>query len=101
MIVALVRFNLPTPMSLDAARAVFSASAPGYQNVPGLVRKHYLLAEGGTAAGGAYLWDSREQAEAFYDTAWSDRVTQRYGTPPVVEYFDSPVSVDADSISVA
>jgi hypothetical protein len=47
-----------------------------------------------------YLWDSRAQAEALYDTAWSERIAARYGAPPTVEYFESPVTVDAESIQV-
>ena len=49
---------------------MFEASAPNYQNVDGLRRKHFLLSDDGRTAGGVYLWDSREQAEALYDEAW-------------------------------
>ena len=38
---------------------MFEASAPSYQNVDGLRRKHYLLSDDGRTAGGVYLWDSR------------------------------------------
>ena len=34
---------------------MFEASAPSYQTVDGLLRKHYLLAEDGRSAGGVYL----------------------------------------------
>ena len=98
MIVAIVRFALPQPMSLEQARATFEASAPNYRNVPGLRRKHYLLGPDGNVAGGVYLWDSREQAEALYDDAWRAKLTERYGAPPGVEYFDSPVTVEADPV---
>jgi len=101
MIVAVVRFSLPAPMSVAQARATFEASAPSYQAVPGLRRKHYLLAEDGRTAGGVYLWDSREDALALYDDAWRARVAARYGAPPTVELFESPVTVDADAITVA
>jgi len=100
MIIAIVRFALPTPMSPAEATAVFEASAPAYQSVPGLRRKHYLLAEDGRTAGGVYLWDSREQADALYDAAWRERLTARYGAPPSVEFFESPVTVDASAITV-
>ena len=46
---------------------MFESSAPNYQNVDGLRRKHFLLADDGRSAGGVYLWDSREQAEKLYD----------------------------------
>jgi len=100
MIVAVVSFDLPKPLTRDEAQAVFEASAPGYQNIDGLRRKHYLLAEDGRSAGGVYLWDSREQAEALYDADWKARLTERYGAPPRVTYYESPVTVDPSSITL-
>ena len=100
MIVAVVNFSLPAPLSTDEARAMFEASAPSYQNVDGLRRKHFLLADDGRSAGGVYLWDSREQAEALYDAAWRARLAARYGSEPQVTYYDSPVTVDPSSIIV-
>ncbi len=99
MIVAVVRFPLDPPLSADQATKAFEASAPSYQNVPGLLRKHYLLAPDGSVGGGVYLWETREAAEALYDAAWRERLTQRYGQPPEVEYFESPVTVDPETIT--
>jgi hypothetical protein len=100
MIVAVVRFSLPKPMTLDEATIAFESSAPNYQAVDGLRRKHYLLSEDRMTAGGVYLWDSRAQAERLYDEAWRTKLAARYGAPPSVELFDSPVTVDADAITV-
>lgn len=100
MIVAVVNFALPAPLTSDEARAMFEASAPNYQNVDGLRRKHFLLADDGRSAGGVYLWDSREQAEALYDDDWRARVAARYGSEPQVSYYESQVTVDPSSIIV-
>jgi hypothetical protein len=100
MIVAIVNFALPAPLSSDEARALFESSAPSYQRVDGLRRKHYLLADDGRSAGGVYLWDSREQADQLYDAAWSARLEARYGTAPTVSYFESTVTVEPDSITI-
>jgi Putative mono-oxygenase ydhR len=101
MIVAIVNFTLPAPLTSDEARAMFEASAPSYQSVDGLRRKHYLLAEDGRSAGGVYLWDSRVQAEAMYDDTWSARIAARYGAEPTVTYYESPVTVDPAEITVS
>jgi hypothetical protein len=101
MIVAIVRFPLSPSMSADDVAASFAASAPSYQGLPGLMRKHYLRAVDGSVGGGVYLWESREAAEAVYDDAWRERLTERFGTAPTVEYFESPVTVDPDSIVVS
>ena len=87
-------------MTVEQASATFAASAPSYQNIAGLTRKHYLLGDDGRTAGGVYLWESREAAEALYDDEWKARVTARYGAAPVVEYFASPVTVDPGQIVV-
>lgn len=67
---------------------------------PGLLRKHYLLGEGGTVGGGVYLWETKAAAEAVYNEVWRERLTERFGASPTVEYFESPVTVDPDSIIV-
>ena len=100
MIIAVVNFALPTPLTSDEARSMFEASAPNYQNVDGLLRKHYLLADDGRSAGGVYLWDSREQAEALYTDDWRERVAARYGSQPQITFYDSQVTVDPSSIIV-
>ena len=100
MIVAIVRFPLPTDMSAEQARASFEASAPSYQGLPGLHRKYYLRAQDGSEGGGVYLWESRAAAEAVYDEAWRARLTERFGAEPRVEYLDCPVVVDPEQITV-
>lgn len=94
MITALVQFRLPEPLSPEKARELFLGSAPNYLCVDGLVRKYYLLSEGGREAGGAYLWRSRAEAEAFYSDAWRGVIEARYGATPTVSYFETPVVVD-------
>src|SRR5262245_49276811 len=100
VIVAIVRFPLDPPATAGDARAMFEASAPNYQKLPGLLRKHYLRAEDGAVGGGVYLWESRAAAEAVYDEAWQKRITDKYGAPPTIEYYESPVTVDPEHITV-
>lgn len=97
MITAIVNFQLPTPLTREAARALFLQSAPKYQALDDLLRKYYLLSADGRTAGGVYLWHSRAAAEAFYDTAWRDFIRSKYGCDPVVEYFETPVVIDNQS----
>ncbi|MBI5279557.1 MAG: YdhR family protein [Burkholderiales bacterium] len=94
MISTLTTFKLPKPLTPDEARSVFLSTAPKYREVPGLIRKVYVLSEDGGTAGGMYLWHSRSDAEAMYTDAWRDFVKGKYGVEPAVTYFDSPVVVD-------
>ena len=66
----------------------------------GLVRKYYLLSEDGRT-GGVYLFDSREDAERFYDAAWRAGNRERLGAEPSIEYFESPVIVDNDAGAIS
>ena len=94
MIIALTAFTLPKPITAEEARRIFLSTAPKYQGVPGLLRKHYVLAGDGATVGGVYLWNSRPEAEALYTDSWRAFVREKYGTEAVVSYFGSPVTVD-------
>jgi hypothetical protein len=94
MITAIATFQLPKPITLDEARNIFMSTAPKYLDVPGLIRKYYLLSQDGSTVGGIYLWDSREEAEAMYTEEWRSFVREKYGTDPSVIYMDTPVVVD-------
>ena len=94
MIIAITSFTLPKPITRDEARRIFLSTAPTYRGVPGLTRKHYVISEDGVTVGGVYLWNSKAEAQAMYTEAWREFVRGKYGTEPVVTYFDSPVLVD-------
>lgn len=94
MITAIATFQLPKPITLNEAREIFMSTAPKYLDVPGLIRKYYLLSEDGSTVGGIYLWDSKEEAEALYTEEWRTFVREKYGTDPSVTYMDTPVVVD-------
>jgi len=97
MIVVLTSFRLPKPITAVEARSIFLSTAPTYRGVAGLLRKHYLLSEGGAVAGGVYFWKSRAEAEAMYTPSWRSFVRDKYGTDPTVTYFESPVLVDNEA----
>lgn len=96
MILAIVTFRLPAGTTREQTAAMFQQTAPLYAMLPGLVRKQYLYRplETHVEAGGAYTWESRAAAEAGHGGEWLARVTAKYGAPPEVRFFDTPVSVD-------
>ena len=97
MISALIR-----PGLADITRT-FQSTAPKYRGIPGLIRKNYFVSEDGRRAGGIYVWQSRADAERVYTAEWKAFVEGKYGTPPAIEYLNSPVMVDnrEGTISVA
>ena len=94
MIVSIVTFRLTKPWSIEQAAEVFASTAPKYLGKPGLVRKHYYLAESGDRAGGIYLWKTKADAEACYTPEWRAVVSEKYGAAPEITYAVVPVSVD-------
>ena len=94
MITTITTFRVPKPLTREEARRIFLSTAPKYRDVPGLVRKAYVLSEDGATAGGVYLWKSRADAEAMYTPSWRAFVREKYGSDPSIMYFESPVVVD-------
>jgi len=94
VITALVQFELPQPITREQAREIFLGTAPRYRETPGLLRKYYVLSQDGGTAGGIYLWKSRKDAENLYTEEWRSFVREKYGAPPSVTWFESPVVVD-------
>ena len=94
MITALVQFKLPQPVTREKARELFSSTAPKYREVQGLIRKYYVLSQDGGSAGGVYLWKSQQDAERLYTDEWKKSIQERFGSQPMVTYFESPVVVD-------
>ncbi len=94
MITTITTFKLSKAITREQARGIFLSTAPKYQDVTGLVRKCYILSQDGTTAGGIYLWNSRADADALYTEDWREFVRGKYGTEPLVTYFESPVVVD-------
>ena len=92
-ITALVQFQLPEGMSRKQVMTAFRASLETLRGYPGLVRKHYLYSADGVAIG-AYLWESREAAEALYTAEWRQTVAARYGSAPTITWFETPIVLD-------
>jgi hypothetical protein len=101
MITAIVRFRLPETVTLADAKRLFEGSAPKYVGLAGLVRKYYLFDAATHTGGGVYLWESREAADRVYNADWRKMIADRYGAPPEISYFESPVIVDNDKPAVA
>lgn len=87
MITAIVRYRLPPSIDHNACLAHFSKIAPGFQQPKGLLSKHFIWSENGTA-GGVYQWETLADAKAFYGGPWRQGIIDRYGMEPEIEFFD-------------
>jgi len=87
MITATVRYKLPPHIDYASCRAHFHKIAPGFQQVKGLISKHFVWSESGWA-GGVYQWETLEDARRFYGGSWLDGIVERYGMHPHIEFYE-------------
>jgi len=94
MITVITRFAVPTAMNAGQMRAAFEQAAPAFRNVPGLIRKQFLLSADGRTAGGVYLWEDEEAARDFMQQRVAPMIRQKYQVEPTMEFYESPVLVE-------
>lgn len=91
--IVIVQFDLPKRTEEQAIKGG-TGTAPTYRalGAKGLIRKDYLNGETGT--GGVYLWESRQDAEAWYTEERLADLTSRFGVRPRLTWYDTHVTVD-------
>jgi|SRR6516164_11356386 hypothetical protein len=94
MITVITRFTVPATMNPTQMRAAFAQIAPGFRNVPGLIRKQFLLSADGKTAGGVYLWEEEEAARSFMQQRVAPMIREKYHAEPTMEFYQSPVLVE-------
>ena len=94
MITVITRFTVPTTINASQMRAGFTQDAPAFRNVPGLIRKQFLLSADGQTAGGVYLWEEEEAARSFMQQRVAPMIREKYQVEPTIEFYHSPVLVE-------
>jgi len=94
MITVITRFAVPTTINASQMQAGFTQVAPVFRNVPGLVRKHFLLSPDGRTAGGVYLWEEEEAARSFMQQRVAPMIRDKFKVEPTIEFYHSPVIVE-------
>ncbi|PKU22111.1 YdhR family protein [Telmatospirillum siberiense] len=94
MITAIVLYKLPQGIGLEECREHFARISPNFLNIPGFIQKQFICMREGGVAGGAYLWENREAAEAFYSGEWLEGIRARYGNDPAITYFETVAIAD-------
>jgi hypothetical protein len=95
LITAIVLYDLPPHIGRAECEAHFQKIAPDFLAVPGFIRKQFIYAVEGGVAGGAYMWKTQADAEAFYGGPWRDGIVQRYGSAPRISYYETLAVADA------
>ena len=89
-VATMVEIPVPAGVSKERMAQGFAAAVPGFQKVPGLLRKYFITTADGKF-GGIYIWKDEASANAWFTPAWRDRVLKEYGQPASLEWFDTPI----------
>ena len=95
MIIVLVTFPISSELDAASLKDKFLETAPIYREVPGLLRKNYIVDVEKHRAGGVYCFDTMETAKNWFDEQRIEWITQRYSKPDL-QFFENPVLVDND-----
>ena len=93
MITAIVQFDLPDGIGREQAFDIFTAIAPNYTRMPGLIHKYFCYNKEGKGAG-VYLWKSRAAADRVYAGVWRKRIKKLYGVEPEIQFYEPLLVVD-------
>ena len=96
MIIALVQIPFEGPK--HAEKDIIERSLESTKilhEVRGLRRKYYLNNNAG--GGGVYEFDTRENAENWFNDGWADWMEGRFGVRPTLTIFDNPVVLDNEA----
>lgn len=94
LITVVTRFQLPAGVTAAQIHAAFDEAAPGFRNVPGLIRKQFLCSKDRRIAGGVYLWNDEPAARAFMNERVAPMIRRKFHVDPAIEFYDSPVIVE-------
>lgn len=97
MITVITRFSVPAALSTSQMATAFTQAAPAFRNVPGLIRKQFLLSADGRTAGGVYLWEEEEAARTFMQQRVAPMIREKFKVEPTIEFYHSPVLVENGS----
>lgn len=96
MIFVFVSYKPRQRRSPEEMRAVLRSTAPKYRRIPGLIRKYFIGSMETGRAGGAYEWETLEQAKAYHNEAWAQMLSEKYGDDLKVEFFSQSAVADND-----
>ena len=99
MIIAVVEIPWGGPKrERDAVLDQALESTKIYHDVKGLKCKYYLNGDAG--GGGIYVFETREDANAWFHDGWADWMKGRFGVRPTLTLYDSYLTLDNEASEV-
>ena len=94
MFAACFRFSVPEGADLNAIRGLMKDRAKQFRNLPGLRSKAFLLDVDRREIGGNYVWETREQLDAYLRSDLYLDVVRKIGEPRELRIYEVPEYVD-------
>jgi hypothetical protein len=83
-----VRFDFGDEFDRSRVTKVAQEARSMFEGMPGLRQKVFTVDEAGRSATNFYVWDTTEQAEAFFTPQLTEMVIGLYGVRPTITYAD-------------
>ena len=86
MIGVFVTFRYGDNFDEQAVRKIAQTARARFEGMPGLRSKAFTVNSEKREATNFYIWDSEDEAKAFFTGALLERIAGLYGVRPVVEF---------------
>lgn len=93
-VVVIVRVAKPWYAPKTVVVGKMRDTIPEYARLPGLMFKAFSFERESGDFGGLYYWRDRSSVDAWFNSAWFERVRKERGVEPLVRMFEAPVTVD-------
>ena len=93
-VVVIVRIPTPRFAPKWLVRRKMRETISLYRSIPGLAYKIFTIESQSGDFGGVYYWNSRAEADAWFNDDWFDRVHRERGSEPSVRIWDAPLTID-------
>ncbi len=94
MITVVSAVRLASPICAEDIVDYYSGQSNITKHQPGLMMSLHYCSDDGLTSGRIYIWSSRAAAEAYYTSAWYERVEAWLGCRPSLTWYQSPIFID-------
>lgn len=95
MVTVIVKYKTPKRYTRAEISAMLRVGAENiFKSMPHLYSKQFCFDTESSEGLSVYLWDSRENAAAFFNNQFLETFKQSMGATPSVEFYDTIVTVD-------
>ena len=95
MVTVIVKYKTPKTYTQEEISAMLQLGAEHmFKGMPHLLNKQFCFDIATSEGLSVYLWDSWENAEAFFNDEFLESFKQGMGAVPTLEYYETILTVD-------